>query len=155
MKTPIRTKITNDGKYILMEIQILHPKFTDYLEPIGSITFQKTVGEDTWYGRSYRVDTHSHKHVEKMAQIARFISKNSNWDSTPDDIKKLIGADEHAIFKQEFISYSKRGHILFDVIKSEDVYTRIIASSEKKALGILSRKKITGATLKFNSIIEF
>lgn len=161
MKTPIRTLISNsnNGNYKLMEIQILTPKFEtitdDYFEPMGSIRFQQTVGEERWYGKSFFVETTNVNHLEKMAKLAKFIEKNSNWDSTPDDIKKLIGADEYAIFGHEFVSVSKKGQILFDVIKGESVYTRVVAPNEKTALKIMKIRKIEDVTLKENSVVNF
>lgn len=162
MKTPVRTiiKKSSNGQYNLMEIQILAPKFSagDWLEPIGSITFQQNLGETHWYGKTFMVETTNVKHLEKMTRIAKHIENSQSWDLTPVDIKKIIGAEEHGIFFHEFVPVSKKGQILFDIFKKglPGVYTRIIAPDEKSVIRLMKKRKdLDGTEVKKNSIVEF
>jgi len=160
MKTLVRVqeyRKSSDNIYIIKSIQILTNKVKGYdsLEPIGTITFQQTIGEDRWYGMRFNIDTDNVGYIKKMSRLAGFIEKNSNWDSQPDEILKVIGAVEYKIFNHEFVPVSKEGEYLWDVIQHPgSLHSRIIAPNEKIAKRLL-KKKPEGTTLKYNRKIIF
>ena len=137
-----------------MHIEILSPRYggTDYLEPIGTITFQQTVGEDSWYGMRFEISTNDVKHLEQMTKLAKFIKKNA-WDATPEKVLEIIGADEHVIFEGDFISTSKNGQGLYKVIANGGHYSNITASSEGMAWRKLKKLNIAGAVILFHKNI--
>jgi hypothetical protein len=156
MKTLVRvqehTRSSKSG-YITKTIQILTKKFkdSDTLEPIGVIKFQKTVGEEGWYGMSYLIDTDDATYIQKMSRLVNFIKKNSSYSSQPEDILKVIGAVEYKIFQHEFVPISKNGQIMYDVIVYPgSLHSRIIAPDDKTAEKILKRKKLKDAFIKIN-----
>lgn len=158
MKTPVRTTInkSHTGEYNLMYIEILSPRYggNNHLEPIGMITFQQTVGEDKWYGMNFEVRTDKVSNLKKFTRLASFIEKNTDYKSQPDEIKKLIGADEHVFYESDFVSKSKNGHSLYKVIANGGHYSNIIAQSEKRANGILAKLNIAGSTIEFIKVVE-
>ena len=155
MKTAIRTQIAKSSNYSIMHIEILSPRYggNDYFEPIGTITFQQTVGEERWYAMNFVVHTSNIKHLEKVTKLAKFISKNSDYNSQPDDIKKLIGADEHVVYECDFVSKSKIGEKLFKIVVEGNHYTNIIAKTEAEANRILKKKNIANAKLEFLKVV--
>lgn len=165
MKTAIRTFISNpesfngtDGKFQFMHIQILDGQNENNLTPIGEIIFQMTVGDPKgyrWYGIQYYVKTDKFEHLKKMAKLAEFIRKNSNWDSQPDEIKHLIGAQEHIHFEGMFIPVSDNGKNIYKVMENGEYYTNIIAVNDIMFQKIVDKRKFNNATFEFFKKIEF
>ena len=166
MKTKIRTQesqIHSDitrSLYKHMHIQILTERYKGarYLEPMGEITFQLTVGDpdQRWYAMNFVINTSNVEYIEKMAKLAKFIKQNrSHHDAQPDEIKQLIGAEEHVHFDGEFVPVSDKGKKIFKVIKAGSLYDKITAANEIIAQKILDKKKIVGAELKFDKEITF
>jgi hypothetical protein len=157
MRTPVRTTVikSQTGEYNLMHIEILSPRYggIDYLEPIGMITFQQTVGENSWYGRSFEVKTDNIAKLKKFTKLADFVSKNTDYGTQPYKLKELIGADEHVIFESDFVSVSKDGQSLYKVIVNDGHYRNIIAPDEKKAQKILDKLNIANSTLEFVKVV--
>jgi hypothetical protein len=153
MKTPVRTTQhkSQAGPYNLMHIEILSPRYggDKYLEPIGMIAFQQTIGEDRWYGMSFEIRTDRVSNLKKFTKLAEFIAKNSSSDSQPGELKELIGADEHVFYESDFVSLGKNGQNLYRVIAQGGHYTDIIAPDEKSAQKQLDKLNIAGSTLEF------
>lgn len=163
MKTKVRTQTykNGNGHYEHMTIQILTPRYKGarYLEPMGEITFQKTIGDPEgfrWYGMNFSVQTDKVEYMKKMTALAEYIQKNkSGYDAQPEEILQLIGAEEHVFFDSEFIPVSDKGKKLFKVIKTGNLYDKITAVNEIVAQKILDKKKIAGAVLEFDKVIDF
>jgi hypothetical protein len=157
MKTPVRKTVHNStaGPYNLMYIEILVPRYegTNYLEPAGVITFQQNIGEDSWYGLTFKVETDSVKHMDKMTKLAKLIKKSFSYDVQPKQILDLIGADEHVHYQSDFISTSKNGQNYYKVIVNGDYYKSIIAPSDKVAIKEMTKLNIAGATLELKGKI--
>ena len=159
MKTLIRIQHQSDLKINLnlMTVQILIKPYkdSDSIDVIGHISFQQNKGTDDWYGITYNVQSDKPDHLLKMAKLAKFIKDNTEWDSQPDEIFKVIGAVKYDIFKYQFIPLDKEGENLYDVITLTDsLHSRIIAPNEKVAKRLL-KKKPEGYALKFKSVINF
>jgi len=162
MKTAVRIQEREDSQrgFGFMSIQILVPTSprSETMTPIGHISFQRTLDDElgrTWYAMRFNVETDNIEYLEKMTKIARVIKKNSNWDSQPKEILKIIGAVEYKIFNQEFTPVSKEGENLYDVFFLASLYKRIIAPSEKAARKKMEKQGLNKHELKFNSKIEF
>ncbi len=158
MKTPVRTTVVKSqtGEYNLMKIEILSSRYggINHLEPIGMITFQQTVGEDSWYGISFDIRTDRISNLKKFTKLAEFIDNNTDYRTQPDELKELIGADEHVVYESDFVSKSKDGQNLYKVIAQGGHYSNIIAPNDKRANGILSKLNIAGSTLEFVKVVE-
>jgi len=162
MKTKIRTQESqtqNGFKHLHIQILTERYKGSRYLEPIGEITFQMTVGDPQgyhWYGMNFVINTDNVEYIKKMAKLAEFIKKNrSGHNAQPDEIKQLIGAEEHILFDQEFIPISDKGKSIFRVIREGSLYDKITAPNEIIAQKILDKKNIAGTELKFHMVIDF
>jgi hypothetical protein len=158
MKTKIRTQEYSQGAYGHMSIQVLTPRYggSKYLEPMGQITFQKNAGESNWYGMRFVIETDNASYIKKMAALAEYIKKNrSDWSAQPEEIKHLIGAEEHVLFDSEFIPVSDKGKSLFQVILNGSLYSKIVAANEITAQKIMSKMKLAGAEVKFDKQIVF
>ena len=157
MKTPVRKRVNKSqaGQYNLMYIEILHPRYggDKYLEPIGMITFQQNIGEGKWYAMNFEIRTDNINKLEKFYRLAKFIAKNTLSDSQPDEVLKLIGADEHVFYESDFVSKSKDGQNIYKVIVQGGHYSDIIAPDEKKAQKILDKLNIANSTLEFNKVV--
>jgi hypothetical protein len=153
MKTPVRKTVNKSqaGPYNLMHIEILSPRYGGdrYLESIGMITFQQTIGEDKWYGMNFEVRTDNINKLKKFTKLAGFVAKNTSYDSQPDELLNLIGADEHVFYESDFFSKSKDGQSLYRVIAQGGHYTDIIAPDDKTAQKQLDKLNIAGSTLEF------
>lgn len=95
MKTKVRTTEYNQYGYNLMSIEILEEKFAGHLNPIGSIKFQQTYGEDYWYGMRFIVETDRVSDLEKFTKVCKKISSKAEWNSQPTDIKEILKAIEY------------------------------------------------------------
>jgi hypothetical protein len=156
MKTKVRTQVSNDGTYNLMHIQILTPRYSGarYLEPMGQITFQSNK-DLVWYGMKFVIETDNVEYIKKMLAIAQYIKQNrSGFDAQPDEIKLLIGAEEHIIFDSEFIPVSDKGLNIYRVVRAGSLYDKITAPNEIVAQKKLDKMKID-AKLEFHKKIEF
>ena len=151
MKTPVRTTVFTSGNYRNMHIEILHPRYggKNHLEPLGRITFQQNIGEDSWYAKNFEIRTDNVNNMKKFVKIAEFIGKNTNYDTQPDELKKLIGADEHTYFEGDFVSLSKNGQRLYKVLASGGHYTSIIAPTDKAAQKQLDKLNIANSRVEF------
>lgn len=170
MKTKIRIQkaITNafGCHYNTMAIDILEERYNgsklqrdkmlSYLEPIGFISFQSN--RDTpndWYGMNFNVNTNNANHLMTMAKLAKFIVKNrKGYNDSPDEIIKLIGGEEYALFDSQFISKKDNGKSLFGIIKDNSLYARLIAADMKEAEKLLAKMKLGEAQLKFYTLIQ-
>ncbi len=161
MKTKIRiTESGTQNGYKHLVIDILEPRYKGarYLEPIGHISFQMTVGDEKqeWYGMKFIIETDNEDYIEKMAKLAKFIKKNrTGYNSQPDEIKLIIGAEEHIYLDSEFIPVSDKGKNIYKVIRDGSLYDKITATNEIIAQKILDKQKIRGAELKFHKVIQF
>lgn len=142
MKTPVRisSHFSTHGPYEIMVIDILTQKFkdskTDYLEPCGQITFQRnlkdTLPDGCWYGMTFKIETDKPEYIQKMASLSKKISKNSSWDSQPNDILEIINADEHKLFNGEFISKSKEGFRFYKVFVNKSYNSHFVCKHDEK-----------------------
>lgn len=163
MKTKLRIQESSTNalgaKFGIMSIQILTERYRGarYLEPMGEITFQKTLGESGgWYAMHFVVNTDNAGYIDKIAKLAKFIKQNrSSHSAQPDEIIQLIGGQEHVYFDGEFVPVSDKGKSLFKVILTGNLYDRITAPNEIIAQKILDKKNIAGATLQFDKVIQF
>jgi hypothetical protein len=163
MKTKVRTQVykNQNGCYEHMSIQILTPRYKGarYLEQMGEITFQRNIDDKDgyrWYGMDFSVTTNKFEYLKKMAALAEYIQKNkSSYAAQPEEIKHLIGAEEHIFFDSEFVPVTDKGKSIFKVIKTGNLYDKITAPNEIVANKILEKKNIAGATLEFHKVIDF
>jgi hypothetical protein len=157
MKTPVRIQYTNSqGMYKIMHIEILNPRYggTDHLEPIGEITFQQTVGEDKWYGMTFSISTDNIQKLKKFTKTIEFVAKNTSYDSQPEEVLKLIGADEHRIVDHEFVSMSKIGQRKYKVmVNGNQHYKNIIAKNDEDANKQLKRLDIANSEIIFTGVV--
>jgi hypothetical protein len=155
MKTPVRIQYSNSIGYEIMHIEILVPRFggNDIFEPAGTITFQRSTPENYWYGMSFNISTDRILTLKKFTKLAEFVAKNSNWDSQPADVLKLIGADEHRIFNNDFVSVSKMGQNTYKMIVNGSHYKNIIADSYESAEKQMKKHKIPGARIEFSGVV--
>ena len=150
MKTKVRIQYST-GEYNLMHIQILNKRWKDStsMESIGYLSFQKNIGEDKWYGLRFDVNTSEVRELEEMTKLARFIKKNSTYDTQPDAILKLIGAEEYMVYMNDFVPMSYVGKDIYNVFHKGGYYTRIYADTEKLAQKQLKKLKLVGAEMLF------
>lgn len=159
MKTPVRTTVhrSTAGPYNIMYIEILVPRYggADYLEPAGMITFQQTIGEDSWYGMNFEIRTDSVSKLKKFTKLVEFVKKNTDYTVQPDKLKELIGADEHSLFENDFVSLGKNGQKFYKVMAQGGYYKGLIAPDDKRAQKQLDKLNIAGATLEFKCEVTF
>lgn len=159
MKTLVRIQNHSDNSYNFKTIQILEKpwKNSETINVIGFLTFQQTIGEENWYGLKFVTETDKPEDLTKMAKLAKYIQKNSNWKSQPEEILKTIGAVEYKIFNQCFIPASKEGENLYHVLSpTGGLQSTIIAPNEKKARNILEKRNdANGLEISFASTIKF
>jgi len=145
MKKKIRTIEHASGAYKTMTLQILGLRFpesnSDTLETIGCITFQCDAGEDRWYGRSYKVETDNPDNLLKMGKLATFIKNNADSEAQPQEIKLLIGAEEHIYHCGQYIPVSCIGMRYYKVMDGASFYSSIIAPNDIIAEKQLVAKK--------------
>lgn len=157
MKTPVRIhQLNSHGTYKLMHIEILSPRYrgNDFLEPIGTITFQQTIGEDNWYGMSFEVSTDSVEKLKKFTKVAAFIAKNTDYKTQPDEVLKLIGADEHKVFDHDFVSKSKVGQRHYKVmVNGNQHYKNIIARDDQDAKRQLKKLNIANSEVVYMGVV--
>ena len=144
MKTLVRIQHQSDSRFNFMTAQILvRPyKDSDTIHVIGHLSFQQNKGEDNWYALNFNVSTDKPDDLIRMAKLAKFIKNNTNWDSQPDEIFKVIGAVEYKIFQHEWVPVSKDGENLYNVITSSGtLYSRIVAPDDEAAMKIVKKRK--------------
>jgi hypothetical protein len=158
MKTKVRIQRSDSGNYRHLYIQILDKRFPDsqleYVEPIGTLHWQGNVGEDKWYGLSFQIDTDSPDRIAKMAKLAKFIKQNVENRDNPEEVLKVIGAEEYVMYKHEFIPISYRGMIVYDVIDNDKVYSRIFAPNQTMANKILRKRKWNNMSVNAVGVVE-
>ncbi len=162
MKTKIRiTETPFGGGYKHLYIQILDFRYkeTEYLEPIGTISFQMSEHKQnnkTWYAMNFIINTDKFEHLEKMAKLAKFIKTNrKGYEDQPDDIKRLIGGIEYGNFGGEFIPLSSEGLVQFNIMQNGNLWSKLVAPNEIIAQKMLNKKKIVSAVLGKSEIIKF
>lgn len=157
MKTPVRIQHSNaQGMYYIMHIDILSPRYGghDHLEPIGTITFQQTIGENDWYGMSFEVSTDSVEKLKKFTKVAAFIAKNTDYKTQPEEVLKLIGADEHKVFDHDFVSKSKIGQRHYKVmVNGNQHYKNIIAKDDQDANKQLKKLNIANSEIVYSGVV--
>jgi len=139
-----------------MHIEILSPRYrgNDFLEPIGTITFQQTIGEDNWYGMSFEVSTDSVEKLKKFTKVAEFIAKNTDYKTQPEEVLKLIGADEHKIFDHDFVSKSNIGQRTYKVmVNGNQHYKNIIAKDDQDANKQLKKLNIANSEIVYSGVV--
>lgn len=149
--TPVRTLTNTSGKYNMMTIEILHSRYggKNHLEPLGTVTFQQNIGENKWYGMNFEIWTDNANKMKKFTKMVEFIGKNTHYDTQPDELKKLIGADEHVYFESDFVSLSKNGQRLYKVLAEGGHYSSIIAPDDKAANKELKKLNIANSRVEF------
>lgn len=157
MKTPVRIQHSNaQGMYYIMHIDILSPRYggDDHLEPIGTIRFQRNVGDENWYGMSFEVSTDSVEKLNKLTKVAAFIAKNTDYKTQPEEVLKLIGADEHRVIDHEFVSKSKIGQRKYKVmVNGNQHYKNIIAKDDQDAYKQLKRLDIANSEIVYTGVV--
>ena len=166
MKTKVLTQILSaGGSYEHFHISILsglyNQKDTDNLEIIGYITFQRNIGEPDWYGMRYKCDTDKARNMVLMSKIVNHVSKKrSGYDAQPDEILKLIGADDYLYDDLcGYVPVSADGKNIYNVRDSLNrLHRRHIASSveevRKKILKEFGAVTAQGYTIEFNRTIQ-
>jgi mRNA-degrading endonuclease HigB of HigAB toxin-antitoxin module len=165
MKTKIRTQVSNGSgpiaNYKHMYIQVLIGRYggdSDYLEVMGTITFQANIDEpDNWYGMTFKVETDRPAYIQKFGKLAAFVMKQrKDYTDQPDDIKRIIGAEEHFYYDSiGFIPESAQGLNLYKVIAQGGTYCKVFADTETKAMKKVAKKNIAGASIEFDKVIVF
>lgn len=156
MKTPVRIQYSNSNGYRIMHIEILVPRFggNDNLEPAGTITFQQSTPENYWYGMSFNISTDRIAILKKFTKLAEIVAKNTNWDSQPQDVLKLIGADEHKVFDHDFVSKSKIGQRQYKVmVNGNQHYKNIIARNDQDANKQLKKLKVANSEIVYTGVV--
>lgn len=158
MKTKVRIQKNQSGNYRHLYIQILDKRFPDsqleYVEPIGTLHWQGNVGEDTWYGLSFQIDTDRPERIEKMAKLAKYIKQHVENRDNPQELLKVIGAEEYTIFNHEFIPVSYRGLFVYQVIDNGKVYSTIYAPNQTMANKTLRKRKWNTMEAKPVGVVE-
>jgi hypothetical protein len=147
MKTLVRIQQQSDPRnnlnFMTAQILIKPYKDSDTIDVIGHISFQQNQGTDNWYALKFNVETDKPSHLVKMANLAKHIQKNTEWDSQPDEIFKVIGAVEYAVFNHQWVPVSKDGENLYNVYTSAGIlYSTVVAPDEKTAKNILKKRKV-------------
>jgi len=163
MKTKVRTT-THPPKngYIMKYIQILDKRYpdmptSDTLEPIGTISFQYTVGNAEgydWYAMRFIVETDNPDNLFKMAKLARYITTNCSSRVQPDELMQVIGAEEHFVYLGDWIPETYRGMKYYKVMVNNSHYSTIIAPNDIIAQKKLNKKRIDDGKLVFDHIIQ-
>ena len=96
MKAKVRTTEYCQHGYNFINIEILDAKYENgHLNPIGSIRFQQTNGENYWYGMRFLVETDRIFDLERFTKVCKLINSKSDWNSQPTDIKEILKAIEY------------------------------------------------------------
>lgn len=164
MKTKVRTQATYDGNYHHVYVQILGNKYphnlsktaSKYLTVIGTISWQGNASEmeraDRWYSINFECNTDNPDHLFAMAKLAKYIKDNTYHSVQPEEVKLLIGAEEHFSHVGEFVPVSYVGMSFFKVMKGDTYETSIIAANEIAANKEYARLKLEG-NLIFDHVI--
>ena len=158
MKTAIRIQQHQDNGYNHMTFQILDMTFAGTISSIGHISFQQSAGEgeNHWYGLTYNVKTSKEGDLLKMAKLAKLINKSSSWNAQPDEIKKIIGAEEYVVYNHDFYPVSANGQNLYNLMMNGQLYSRVYARDDKEAQKKAKKKHTTEAIqVEFNQVINF
>lgn len=166
MKTAVRlfeyTENVNLKGFGFYVIQILAPlsNGSTHMTPVGSIKFQRTIGDGggkIWYGMSFEVSTDNVEHLSTMTKVAKAIKNHPeySYDSQPSDILNIIGAVEYRLFKHDFYPVKQNGENLYDVMRGDDIMVRIASVSEAAAKKKAAKMGYGKYDIKFNSVIQF
>jgi len=150
--------------YKHFKIDVLNNRYANssYYEVAGSITFQSDNEKmddpeyiKKWYGRSFRIETNEIDHISYMLKIAKHIDKSCYYDVQPEELLKVIGAEEYVIHYHEFVPLSNNGMNLYDIVDFDrdtgNVWTRIYCANDiiaQKETELLSKKNNTSYTFK-------
>jgi len=137
MNTKVRITKGRSGNYDVLEVQVIEQaKGHRLIEHVGTLTWQ---GDDThgWYGLHYKADpsAHEYKQLLTLYKLASYIQDRTQWNSSPQEVLAIIGAEEFFYVHGEYISIRDNGKQLYDVITNNNntLYTRIIAANEEMA----------------------
>ncbi len=168
MNTKIRSYAHNPssfnngyGKYYM---EILDTKSSDrYPECIGTISWQSNPDSpEDYYGMSYSVQGGGYEFfkLKKMAKLMEFIQENKDGEK-PEEIKALIGAEEHFFFEGRMIPVSNVGYKFYRILTSNDqYYTSLIAPSDSLAqrkFDLMTKESRIpqGCSFKFEKLVEY
>jgi hypothetical protein len=166
MKTAVRLfeytesiSLKSFGFYVIQILVPTSPRSTN-MTPIGTIKFQRTIGDGggkIWYGMNFEVSTDNVEHLSKMTKVAKAIKNHPeySYDSQPSQILNLIGAVEYRLFNHDFYPVKQNGFGLYDVLRGDDVMTRVAATSEAAAKQKAVKAGYGDYDVKFNSVIQF
>lgn len=157
--TLLRVIQTSNSNYNFFEIQLLEESLNGNLKgaisSYGSITFQQNRGETNWYGMTYVNTTSRFKDLEKFFSVAKRINKETDYNSQPEDVIKVLNGKKYFLFNHEFFAESDKGKRCYTVIRNGERYSRIVANDDKEATTKLAKhiKKIS-STANW-SVVEF
>ena len=136
-----KSEVDNIGLATL-QILVPVPNSNERVEPIGHIQFQRNLSEGEkarWYGLTYKVDTSNIRDLRQMNKVAdKVVAKCrelmvSSFDIQPVDVLDALNAERYGVFRHEFYPLSYEGHLLCDVTRNGEVYTRIAAPNQDEA----------------------
>jgi hypothetical protein len=164
MKTKVRiVQQVNDSRsnYNHFYIQVLDLRYPDqkesqWLEVIGTISFQGNKGEDRWYGMNVEVNTSDASHLIKMGKLLAYVKENSYHDRQPEEVLQLIGAEHHMMDSRSsrFIPVSFIGLNCYKVIKNDSHYSTIYAVNDIQATKKLERLKLENSRFELDYVVK-
>lgn len=137
-----------------LHIQILEKRWGKYFSPIGEITFLKP-SEGDYIGLTFEVSSDMPEHFTKMGKLAKFIKENTYFNVQPDELLRVINAEEYGVFNTEFLPKKTEGQHFYKVMVDGVYETFIVAPNEILAEKELSKSKLSNVQLLFERIVKF
>jgi hypothetical protein len=156
---------STSNQYDKYWIEILLKDSNGIYSKIGNITFQGTVEErnkrhDYWYGMSVDINTSvkNHKHLSHMAAICKIISDNADYNAQPEEILKVINAEEY-VRGYGWNGFVPKRYIGMNVYKVMDslgrLYSYEYAANDIVANKLLSEKKYKDGNYTIHFVDKF
>lgn len=134
-------------KHLIVQIlDVKFPGISSSLEVIGIVCWQ---GDSThgWYGMrlSAECEISNIHQLTKMAKIGeRIKGSRSSINDSPEDVLKVLQAEEYKHVFGMYIPLSDRGKNVYNVIQNNSLWTRIVATDELSALKTAKKLKLPG-----------
>lgn len=148
MRTKVRvfTQTTAIG-YKHLYIDLLASTGRRSMEIYATLRFQQgglSSGSDEWYGMRMSTETDRPEGFIAAGRMLKFIKANTDYKAQPQEILKLIGAEEHVYLNGYFIPVTADGQPYYKVLRPEDgadsCYTIFYAADDKEAKKVMRRQ---------------